>query len=101
MLERNSELLHLRLDEVDQASVEQLLMIWVDLTQVVLIQETQQTHRKLIDIVVLIDHQPYGLLLSQCKLQAQSQLLIGTPLCLALLVLIVETECLDILLVPV
>ena len=44
MLERYAQLYQFSLDEVNQASVEQLLVLRVDLAKILLVQETDQPH---------------------------------------------------------
>ena len=68
MLERYAELYQFSLDEVNQASVEQLLMFRVDFAEILLIQETNQSHTEFSDIVVFIDKQAYSLLFRKSEL---------------------------------
>ena len=72
-----AQLLQFSLDEVDQASVEQLLMLRVDFAKILLVQKANQPHTKFRNIVVFIDKQAYCLLFREGELQPQSELLIG------------------------
>ena len=101
VLERYAQLLQFSLNEVDQASVEQLLMLRVDFTEILLVQKANQPHTKFRNIVVFIDKQAYCLLFREGELQPQSELLIGATFRFRFLVLIVQTESLYVLLVPV
>ena len=67
MLERYAQLLQFSLNEVDQASVEQLLMFRVDFAKILLVQETNQSHTEFSDIVVFIYKQPYCLLFRESE----------------------------------
>ena len=101
VLEWYAQLLQFSLDEVDKASVEQLLMLRVDFAKILLVQKANQPHTKFRNIVILIDKQAYCLLFREGELQPQSKLLIGATFRFRFLVLIVQTESLYVLLVPV
>ena len=62
VLERYTQFLQFSLNEVDKASVEQLLMLRVDFTEILLVQKTNQSHTKFCNIVVFVDKQAYCLL---------------------------------------